>query len=206
MSSYAHIVHTTAKHVISRRGKNENVFKMSKNETCTCKACKNTVFHCQICKFETFLLPSSSWLLKLPNNDRTHNYTANLDHSQLWMILSAFFLFSPQGDWAWGWTCAGTCSHRLSHSVLDKHAANVGIQRGFHDPLPGWILWFYRCSSPAKQSGWATIAGVTRNVTDEDSRPIIVGNLNQICYTRIFSGSLPTFHAPVPKLIYSRWG
>ena len=23
-------------------------------------------FHCQICKFVTFLLPSSSWLLKLP--------------------------------------------------------------------------------------------------------------------------------------------
>ena len=29
-------------------------------------ACKNTVFHCQICKFVGFLLPSSSWLLKLP--------------------------------------------------------------------------------------------------------------------------------------------
>ena len=44
---------------------NENVFKMSKGENCTCKACKNTVFHCQICKFVGFLLPSSSWLLKL---------------------------------------------------------------------------------------------------------------------------------------------
>ena len=40
---------------------------MSKNEKCTCKACKTIVFHCQICKFVTFLLPSSSWLLKLPN-------------------------------------------------------------------------------------------------------------------------------------------
>ena len=30
------------------------------------KACKNAVFHCQICKFVGFLLPSSSWLLKLP--------------------------------------------------------------------------------------------------------------------------------------------
>ena len=39
---------------------------MSKDEICTCKACKNTVFHCQICKFVGFLLPSSSWLLKLP--------------------------------------------------------------------------------------------------------------------------------------------
>ena len=39
---------------------------MSKDENCTCKACKSTVFHCQICKFVTFLLPSLSWLLKFP--------------------------------------------------------------------------------------------------------------------------------------------
>ena len=67
LSSSAHVVHTTAKQVISRRRKNENVFKMSKDDKCTCKACKNTVFHCQICKFVGFLLPSSSRLLKLPN-------------------------------------------------------------------------------------------------------------------------------------------
>ena len=60
LSSYAHVVHTTAKLVISRRRKNENVYKMSKNEKCTCKACKNTVFHCQIRKSVGFLLPSSS--------------------------------------------------------------------------------------------------------------------------------------------------
>ena len=68
LSSYADIVHTTAKQVISRRRKNENVFKdkMSKDEICMCKACKNTVCHCQVCKFMGFLLPSSSWLLKLP--------------------------------------------------------------------------------------------------------------------------------------------
>ena len=53
------------KQVISRRRKNENVFKMPKDEKCTCKAYKNSVFHCQICKFVGFLLPSSSWLLKL---------------------------------------------------------------------------------------------------------------------------------------------
>ena len=40
---------------------------MLKDEKYTCKACKNTVFHCQICKFVEFLLPSTSWLLKLPN-------------------------------------------------------------------------------------------------------------------------------------------
>ena len=67
MSSYAHVVQTTEKQVISRRRKNENVFKMSKEGKCTCKACKNTVFHCQICKFVGFLLSSSSWLLKLPS-------------------------------------------------------------------------------------------------------------------------------------------
>ena len=66
LSSYAHVVHTTAKQVISRRRKTENVLKMSKDEKCKCKACRNTVFHCQICKFVRFLLPSSSWLLKLP--------------------------------------------------------------------------------------------------------------------------------------------
>ena len=27
---------------------------MSKDEKCTCKACKTTVFHCQICKFVGF--------------------------------------------------------------------------------------------------------------------------------------------------------
>ena len=64
--SYAHVVHTTAKQVISRRRKNENIFKMSNDEKCTCKAGKNPVFHCRICKFVAFLLPSSSWLLKLP--------------------------------------------------------------------------------------------------------------------------------------------
>ena len=38
--------------------------RCQKVKKCTCKACKNTVFHCQICKFVGFLLPS--WLLKLP--------------------------------------------------------------------------------------------------------------------------------------------
>ena len=55
---------------ISRHRKNEKVFKMSKDEKCTCKACKNTVFRCQICKFVGFVLPSSSWLLGATG--RTH--------------------------------------------------------------------------------------------------------------------------------------
>ena len=74
LSSYALVVHTTAKHAISRLRKNENVFKMSKDEKCTCKACKNTVFNCQICKFVGFLLLSSSWFLKLPNVLLKHNF------------------------------------------------------------------------------------------------------------------------------------
>ena len=40
-----HVVHTTAKQIISPRRKNENIFKISKN------ACKSTVFHCHACKF-----------------------------------------------------------------------------------------------------------------------------------------------------------
>ena len=52
LSSYAHVVHTPAKQVISRRRKNESVFKMSKDEICTCKACKKYCFslsNMQIC-------------------------------------------------------------------------------------------------------------------------------------------------------------
>ena len=71
LSSYADVVHSTAKQVISRRRKNENVCEMPKNEKCTCRACKTTVFHCQICKFVTFLLPLSWWLLKLLMKDIT---------------------------------------------------------------------------------------------------------------------------------------
>ena len=74
---YAHVVHTTAKPLISRSRKNENVFKMSKDEKCTCKACKTIVFYCRIWKFVGFLLLSLSWLLKLPIprlwKARTHN-------------------------------------------------------------------------------------------------------------------------------------
>ena len=38
---------------------------MFKNEKCTCTACKTIVFHHQICKFVTFLLPSSrdEWIV-----------------------------------------------------------------------------------------------------------------------------------------------
>ena len=86
LSSYAHVVHSTAKQVISRRRKNQNVFKMSKDEKFTCKACKHPVFHCQICKFVGFLLASSSWLLKLPNgcceNTAIVAYTLNLNISR----------------------------------------------------------------------------------------------------------------------------
>ena len=52
----------------SARAKRAKIlFFIVKYEKCTCEACKNTVFHCKICKFVGFLLPSSSWLLKLPN-------------------------------------------------------------------------------------------------------------------------------------------
>ena len=55
-------------HVVERTRTSSKCQKMKK---CTCKACKNTVFQCQICKFVGFLLPSSPWLLKLPTDKRT---------------------------------------------------------------------------------------------------------------------------------------
>ena len=44
----------------SRRGKNEKVCEMYRNENFTCKACKSIVFHRQVCKFFIFLFPWSS--------------------------------------------------------------------------------------------------------------------------------------------------
>ena len=49
-------------HVVERTRTSSKCQKLKK---CTCKACKNTVFHRQICKFVGFLLPWSSWLIKL---------------------------------------------------------------------------------------------------------------------------------------------
>ena len=51
--------------------------KMFKNEKCSCKACETIVFHCQICKFVTFSLPMSSWLLKLPIHFLWHSNDSN---------------------------------------------------------------------------------------------------------------------------------
>ena len=45
------LLSSTQQQVILRRGKIDNVCKICKNETCTCKACKTVVFHRQICKF-----------------------------------------------------------------------------------------------------------------------------------------------------------
>ena len=62
---YHTIEHTILKQLISCRGKNEKVCEMFKNEKCTCTACKTVVFHYQICKYVTFLLPSSrdEWIV-----------------------------------------------------------------------------------------------------------------------------------------------
>ena len=65
--------------------------KCQKIKKCTCKACKNTVFHCQICKFGGFLLLSSSWLLQLPNvstvTDNTYIWVRKIMQSKI-MTLS----------------------------------------------------------------------------------------------------------------------
>ena len=55
-----------AKQVISCHPLDKNSYRMHKNEKCTCKVCKTTVFHCLICKFVMSLSPSLSCLLKLP--------------------------------------------------------------------------------------------------------------------------------------------
>ena len=60
---HAHIIHTSAKQVISCRGMNEHIYKLFKNEK---SRCKTIVFHGKLCKFVMFLLPSSWWSLKLP--------------------------------------------------------------------------------------------------------------------------------------------
>ena len=72
LSSYAQVVHTTTKHVISRRRKNENVYKMSKNEKCTCEACKNIVFHCQIWKSVGFFVYNKYRLLHVMSTTYFH--------------------------------------------------------------------------------------------------------------------------------------
>ena len=75
---------------------------MSKNEKCTCK---HTVFHCQICKFVRFLLPSSSWLLKLlikSSPGLSTHYRRILNRCKCWNIsvwcLSIFSLLSFPGS------------------------------------------------------------------------------------------------------------
>ena len=50
-------------HVVERTRTSSKCQKM---KNARAKRAKNTVFHCQICKFVGFLLPSSSFLLKLP--------------------------------------------------------------------------------------------------------------------------------------------
>ena len=52
---------------VSLRGLDENDLKFYKNEESTWKACQTTIFHRQICKFVTILLPSLSCIPTLPN-------------------------------------------------------------------------------------------------------------------------------------------
>ena len=72
-------------HVVERTIMSSKCQKMKK---CTCKACKNTAFHCQISKFVGLLLPSSSCLLKLPNIRDTVPGTLNLMENRLKLFFS----------------------------------------------------------------------------------------------------------------------
>ena len=79
---------------------------MSKNEKCTCEVCKTIVFHYQICKFATFFLPSSSWLLnrelKQPRRRRQqerHNFAyLTMKNSTFARFARAVFIFGHLAD------------------------------------------------------------------------------------------------------------
>ena len=66
--SYAHVVHTTPKQVISHHEKNESACEKCKNGKCMRK---NIVLHCQTCQFVMFLLLSSLWFFKRSSDDLT---------------------------------------------------------------------------------------------------------------------------------------
>ena len=51
-------------HVVERTRTSST--EMSKDEQCTCKACKNTVFHCEICRLVGVLIAVLAVVLKLP--------------------------------------------------------------------------------------------------------------------------------------------
>ena len=59
------VVHTTTKQLISRRGKNGNVYEMYTNEKCTCEACNTIVFHrlinMQICDVHVAVVVLLAW-------------------------------------------------------------------------------------------------------------------------------------------------
>ena len=94
---------------------------MSKNEKCTCKACKNTVFHCQICKFVGFLLPSSSWLLKLPNvkisRRRLADYVKTLHQKACRTCSTIIFLHSTNQIIDF-WRCRCRCCRQILNSLM----------------------------------------------------------------------------------------
>ena len=75
----------------------------------TCKACKNTVFHCQICKFVEFLLPLSSWSLKLLYIDPCWRRVVKLEHTSkvcqpVVVVLMNLPQFSvPSHNWSFRW-------------------------------------------------------------------------------------------------------
>ena len=92
LSSYAHVVHTTAKQVISRRRKNENVFKMSKDEKMHVQSVQKYCFSLSNMQICGVLLPSSSWFLKLPIRE-FKIYDATLVKTSLKIASSSLSIF-----------------------------------------------------------------------------------------------------------------
>ena len=79
-------------HVVERT---RTCAKYEKNEECPSKAWKSIVFRRQICKFVTFSLPSSSWLLKFPHKQLrrqqqpNENVTKHLGNSDYLVIIAS---------------------------------------------------------------------------------------------------------------------
>ena len=126
--------HTTAKQVISRRGENENICEISTNEKCTCKACKNTVFRCQMYKFVTFLLPSSSWLLKLPDYSTDK---PEVDSAHILLPLLQHYSVAPsigaQSDWKFCLISLEGCSNitKMKQYLCNTLLTNLSCEMAF---------------------------------------------------------------------------
>ena len=180
MSSYAHVVHTTAKQGTSRRRKNENVFKMSKDEKCTCKACKNAVFHCQICKFAAgFLCHSRGRLNSLyytpATNHKSNPHTPFPPKNDVWLDLFQTVPKSRKKSRGFGLVCRILVSVSTLRNVKKKkkfktmvHAFTKGLKNFcWSCPIPTFLLTCFMIINTQRFSGPWLIKAVVSVVSPD---------------------------------------